>query len=161
VIPHPLTLLFCWLIGRGLANALGYVLEFAGELCADAVRYGWAGPVFFNGALLVISGISIFATGLFVGAAMRLLADRSWLKAAGWAILPCFLAAMIGACAPLRLFPAVGLALLTSPRFLALTPGGCLLGAYLCGRFREERWLAGAEGFMRSWMFWERGGASD
>ena len=159
MIPSPLTLLFCWLIGRGLANVLGYVLEFAGELCADAVRYGWAGPGFFSAALLVLGGLSMFASGFFIGGAMRLLADRSWPKAAGWAILVCFLTALIGSSPSIRLAPAAGLALLTSPRVLALTPGGCLLGAYLCDRYREERWLDGAEGFLRNWMFWDRGGA--
>ena len=159
MIPHPLTLLFCWLLGTGLADALGYLLRFAGELCADAVRYGWAGPGFFAAALLILGGIATFASALFIGAAARLLAESSWIKAAGWAILLCFLAAVIGSSAPARLYPAVGLALLASPLFLALTPGGCLLGAFLCDRYREARWLEGAEGFLRSWMFWERGGA--
>ena len=141
MIPHPLTLLFCWLLGNGLADALGYVLEFAGELCADAVRYGWAGPGFFGVALLVLSGLSAFAGGLFIGAAMRLLAERDWLKAAGWATLTAMLSS------------------LRSPRFLLIAVPGCFLGAYLCDRYREERWLEGAEDFMRGWMFWERGGA--
>ena len=160
MIPHPLTLLFCWLLGKGLADVLGYILEFAGELCADAVRYGWAGPGFFGGAMLALSGISAFASGLFIGAAMRLLAEKSWPKAAGWAILLCFLAAVIGSSAPIRLYPAIGVALLASPRFLALTPGGCLVGAYLCHCCREIREVEAAEGFLRSWMFWERGGGS-
>jgi hypothetical protein len=159
VIPHPLTLLFCWLIGKGLADALGYVLEFAGELCDDAVRYGWAGSGFLDASTLVIGGISVFASGFFIGAAMRLLAEKSWPKAAGWAILLCFLAAVIGSGAPVRLYPAAGLSLLRSPLFLALTPGGCCLGAFLCDRFHEERWLESAQGFMRNWMFWERGGS--
>lgn len=159
MIPHPLTLLVCWLLGTGLAEALGYVLQFAGELCADAVHYGWAGPGFFSIALLVLSGVATFASGLFIGAAMRLLADKSWPKAAGWAILTVFLASLLGSSAPVRLYPAAALALLTSPPFLVLTAGGCLLGAYACDRLREERWLDGVEGVMRSFMFWERGGS--
>lgn len=147
MIPHPLTLLFCWLIGRGLADALGYALQFAGELCADAVRYGWAGPSFFGVALLVLGGASAFATGAFVGAATRLLAEPSWPKAAGWAILLCALAAAIGSPAPVRLYAA-------------LTPCGCLLGAWSCDRGRGRPGLDAAEAFLRGWMFWERGGAA-
>ena len=147
------------MLGTGLASGLGYVLEFAGEVCADAVRYGWTGSGFLTAALLVIGGLSTFAAAFFIGAATRLLAERSWPKAAGWAIALCFLAAVIGSAAPVRLYPAVSLSLLTWPRFLVLTPGGCLLGAYLCERYREERWLESVEGFMRGWMFWERGGS--
>lgn len=141
MIPHPLTLLFCWLLGTGLASALGYVLQFAGELCADAVRYGWAGPGFLEAAALVLRGIAAFAGALFTGAAMRLLAEKSWPRAAGWASVTAVLSS------------------LKYPLFFLLAAPGCFLGAYLCQRYREERWLEGAEGFMRSWMFWERGGA--
>jgi hypothetical protein len=141
LIPHPLTLLFCWLLGKGLADALGYVLEFAGELCSDAVRYGWAGPGFFSTALLVLSVLSVFAAGLFIGAAMRLLAEKNWPKAAGWALLTAILPS------------------LRSPRFFLPAVPGCFLGAYLCDLYHEERWLESVESFMRGWMFWERGGA--
>jgi hypothetical protein len=141
LIPHPLTLLFCWLLGTGLAQALGYLLQFLGELCDDAVRYGWAGPGFYSGALYVLAGVSVFAAGVFIGAAMRLLAEKSWRKAAGWAALTLLLAH------------------LRSPFAMLFAVPGALLGAYLCDRHREENWLDGAEGFMRSWMFWERGGA--
>ena len=159
MIPHPLTLLFCWLLGAGLSNALGYVLQFVGELFADAARYGWLGSGAFAASLAALGMIATLASGLFTGAAMRLLADKSWPRAGGWALLTQFLAALIGASAPLRLYPAVGLALLSSPRFFLCAPAGCFLGAYLCGRFRDENWLSAAEGFMRNWMFWERGGA--
>ncbi|MFI5363378.1 MAG: hypothetical protein ACHQ49_15530 [Elusimicrobiota bacterium] len=159
MIPHPLTLLFCWLLGRGLSNALGYVLQFAGELFDDAARYGWIGDRSLAAALLALGIAATFAGGAFTGAATRLLAERSWPKAAGWAFLLSFLAAALGSSAPLRLYPAVGFALLTSPRFLAPAAGGACLGAYLCGRFHEEPWLQSAEAFMRSWMFWERGGS--
>lgn len=159
MIPHPLTLLFCWLLGTGLSGALGYVLEFAGQICDDAVRYGWAGQGFSLTAFIVLAGIATFASGFFIGAAMRLLAEKSWPKAAGWAILTAFLASLIGSSAPLRLYPAVGLALLQSPRFFLWMPAGGCLGAYVCDRFRDEPRLAAAEAFMRAWMFWERGGA--
>jgi hypothetical protein len=142
LIPHPLTLLFCWLIGAGLSNALGYVLQFVGELLADAARYGWAGPGFFGAATLALSGFSVFASGLFTGAAMRLLAERSWRLAGVWALLAAFLS-----------HPR-------SPLLLLWSAPGCFLGAYLCARFREERWLDAAEGFLRNWMFWERGGGA-
>jgi hypothetical protein len=147
LIPNPLTLLLCWLLGKMLADAVGCVLQFAGEICADVVRYGWAAPGFFNAALLVIGAIAVFASGFFIGGAMRLLAEKPWPKAAGWAILSCFLAAVVGGMRRV------------SPLFLVATAGGCLLGAYLCERHRDEHWLSAAEGFMRSWMFWERGGA--
>jgi hypothetical protein len=159
LIPHPLTLLFCWLIGAGLSNALGYVLQFLGELCADAARFGWIGGGAFAAALSSLGLIGTFSGGLFVGAAMRLLADKSWPKAGAWAVLAQFLAALIGSSAPLSFYPAVGLALLSSPRFILCAPAGCFLGAWLCGRLRGERWMDGAEGFLRNWMFWERGGA--
>jgi hypothetical protein len=142
LIPHPLTLLFCWLIGAGLSHALGYVLQFLGELCADAARYGWIGDGAFAAAFAVLGEIAAFAGGFFTGAVMRLLADKSWPKAAGWALLTVFLAH------------------LRAPRFLLWSAPGCFLGAWLCGRFREEaRWLDDVEGFLRNWMFWERGGA--
>ncbi|MFI5348219.1 MAG: hypothetical protein ACHQ2Z_01635 [Elusimicrobiota bacterium] len=66
---------------------------------------------------------------------------------------------MIGGAPSLRAYPDFGLLLLRSPRFYLCSPVGCLLGAYLCDRYREERRLDSAEGFMRGWMFWERGGA--
>lgn len=159
MIPHPLTLLLCWLIGAVLSNALGYVLQFAGELLVDAQRYGWIGSAAFSTGVFALDILATFAGGLFVGAAMRLLADRSWPKAGAWALLTLFLAALIGAASSLGMYPAVGLALLRSPRFILAAPAGCFLGAYLCGRYREERWLDGAEGFIRGWMFWDRGGA--
>ena len=159
MIPHPLTLLFCWLLGLGLSNALGYVLQFVGELFADAARCGWIGSGFFAAAFVALDLIGTFAGGLFVGAAMRLLADKSWPKAGAWALLTLFLASWIEGSASLGMSPAVGLALLRSPRFFLCAPAGCLLGAYLCGRFREERGLDAAEGFLRNWMFWERGGS--
>jgi hypothetical protein len=159
LIPHPLTLLFCWLIGAGLSGALGYVLQFIAELLSDAARYGWIGSGFFAAALagLVLTGV--FTQGFFTGAAMRLLADASWKKAGGWAFLILFLAGLIGGAPSLRSYPDFGLMLLRSPRYYLCSPAGCFLGAYLCGRYREERWLESAEGFMRGWMFWERGGA--
>ncbi|MFI5348218.1 MAG: hypothetical protein ACHQ2Z_01630 [Elusimicrobiota bacterium] len=83
MIPHPLTLLFCWLIGAGLSSALGYVLQFVGELLADAARYGWIGSGFLLSATFALILIGTFAGGVFVGAAMRLLADSSWKKAGG------------------------------------------------------------------------------
>jgi hypothetical protein len=141
LIPHPLTLLFCWLIGSGLASALGYVLQFIGELCADAARVG-AGPGFYGAALFVLGAVSMFASGFFIGAAMRLLAEKPWMKAAGWALL------------------AAVLSHARTPRAILFAAPGCFLGAYLCDRYRrEERWLEDTEGFLRSWMFWERGGA--
>lgn len=159
MIPHPLTLLFCWLLGLGLSEVLGYVLQFAGELLLDAERYGWIGGGAFTAGIAGLGLLAAFAGGLFVGAAMRLLADRSWPKAGGWALLTIFLASSIGASPSLRLYPAVSLAVLRSPRFFLCAPAGCFLGAWLCDRFREENWLRETEGFMRSWMFWERGGA--
>ena len=159
MIPHPLTLLFCWLIGAGLSNALGYVLQFIGELIADAARYGWIGGGFFEAALAGLGLFGIFSGGIFIGAAMRLLADPSWKRAGGWAFLTLFLAALIGGAPSLQSYPGYGLALLLSPRFFLCAPFGCFLGAYLCSRYREERWLDSAEAFMRNWMFWERGGA--
>jgi hypothetical protein len=149
----------CWLIGRGLSDALGYVLEFIGELSADAMRYGWIKDGAFAASLVALSLFSVFARGLFIGAAMRLLADRSWPKAGAWALLTMFLAALIGAASSLSAYPVVGLALLRSSRFYLYAPAGCFLGAYLCDRYREERWLDGAEGYIRNWMFWDRGGA--
>ena len=159
MIPHPLTLLFCWLIGAGLSGALGYVLQFAGELLVDAERYGWIGNGVFMAALASLGMLATFASGLFIGAAMRLLADRSWPKAGAWALLTVFLASLIGGSPSLRMYPAAGLAILQSPRFFLFAPAGCFFGAYLCGRYRDERWLEGAEGYMRNWMFWDRGGA--
>ena len=87
MIPHPLTLLLCWLIGAVLSNALGYVLQFAGELLVDAQRYGWIGSAAFSTGVFALDILATFAGGLFVGAAMRLLADRSWPKAGAWALL--------------------------------------------------------------------------
>ncbi len=101
----------------------------------------------------------MFARGLFIGAAMRLLADRSWPKAGAWALLTMFLASLIGEASSLAMYPVVGLALLRSARVYLYAPAGCFLGAYLCNRYREARWLDGAEGFIRGWMFWDRGGA--
>ena len=159
MIPHPLTLLFCWLIGTGLSGALGCVVQFAGELCADAVRYGWARSGFYSTAVAALVMIATFANGLFVGAAMRLLAEKTWIRAALWALSAVFLASLIGSSAPLRQYPAVGAALLNSARFYLWAPAGCFIGAYACSRFHDAPGLYAAEAFMRSWMFWERGGA--
>ena len=159
MIPHPLTLLLCWLIGAGLSDALGFVLQFAGELLVDVERYGWIGSGSFMAAIAALGMLAAFANGLFIGGAMRLLADRSWPKAGAWALLTVFLASLIGGPAPLRMYPVAGLALLRSSRFFLFAPAGCFLGAYLCGRYREERWLDATEGFIRSWMIWDRGGA--
>ena len=141
MIPHPLTLLFCWLLGMGLSEALGYVLLFVSQLCDDAFRTGVMGPGLYSGALLLIGIIGLFAAGLFIAAAMRLLADKDWKKAAGWACL------------------AVLATHLRAPIGLLYAAPGCFLGAWLCDRHRHDERLEGAEGFMRSWMFWERGGA--
>jgi hypothetical protein len=160
MIPHPLTLLFCWLIGAGLANALGYILQFIGELCADFSRYGWIGSSAFTAALLALGFVAAFAGGLFTGAAMRLLAERDWLKAGCWTFLTLLLASWIGGVSSLGSVPRVGLALLQSRGLMLCVPPGCFLGAWLCDRYREEwRGLDAAEAFMRNWMFWERGGA--
>ena len=159
MIPHPLTLLFCWLFGMGLSDALGYVLQFVGELFADAQRYGWIGSGVAAMAFVGLSVLGSFAGGFFTGAAMRLLAEKSWPRAAFWAFSAVFLAALVGSSAPLSLYPAASAAILSSPRFFLGAPAGCLLGAYWCGRFRGEPWLDAAEGFLRNWMFWERGGA--
>jgi hypothetical protein len=158
LIPSPLTLLFCWLIGAGLSSALGYVLQFIGELLADAARFGWIGDGVFMTALAALAMLGAFASGLFIGGSMRLLADRSWPKAGGYALLTVFVASLLGGSASIRMYPAAGLALLQSPRFFLCAPAGCFLGAYLCDRYREERWLEGAQGYMRNWMFWDRGG---
>ena len=40
-------------------------------------------------ALAALGMLATFAGGLFIGGAMRLLADRSWPKAGGWALPPC------------------------------------------------------------------------
>jgi hypothetical protein len=159
LIPHPLTLLLCWFIGSALSRALGLVLQFVAELLVDAQRYGWLGDGAFTAAITGLAVFAAFAGALFIGAAMRLLADRSWPKAGAWALLAVFLASLLGRGAPIRLYPDLGLALIQSPRFFLAAPAGCFLGAYLCGRYREERWLDGAEGFIRGWMFWDRGGA--
>ena len=93
-------------------------------------------------ALFVLGAVSMFASGFFIGAAMRLLAEKPWMKAAGWALL------------------AAVLSHARTPRAILFAAPGCFLGAYLCDRYRrEERWLEDTEGFLRSWMFWERGGA--
>ena len=141
MIPHPLTLLYCWLLGMGLSELLGYVLLFASQLCDDAFRSGLAGSVVYSGALFLIGIAGLFASGVFIGAAMRLLAERDRNKAAGWACL------------------AVLVAHLRSPIALLYAAPGCFLGAWLCERYRRDERLEGAEGFLRSWMFWERGGA--
>jgi hypothetical protein len=140
VIPHPLTLLYCWLLGMGLSEALGYVLLFVSQLCDDAARAGLPAGL-YSGALFVIGGISVFAAGFFIGAAMRLLAEKDWRKAAGWAALSLLIAHI------------------RNPGILLFGLPGCFLGAWLCGRHRHDERLEGAEGFLRSWMFWERGGA--
>jgi hypothetical protein len=159
LIPHPLTLLFCWLLGSGLSSGLAYVLQFLGEIFADAVRFGWIDNRVFTVALVALGVIGTFTGGLFTGAAMRLLAEKSWPRAAGWALLAVFLAALIGSSASPMMYPALGVSLFKTPRFYLWAPAGCALGSYLCHRFREESWLEGAEGYMRNWMFWERGGA--
>ena len=141
MIPHPLTLLFCWLLGMGLSEMLGYVLLFASQLCDDASRAGIFGPAVYSGAILLLGILGLFAAGLFIGAAMRLLADKDWKKAAGWACL------------------AVLVAHLRSPIALLYAAPGCFLGAWLCDRHHDDPRLEGTEDFMRSWMFWERGGA--
>jgi hypothetical protein len=138
LIPHPLTLLFCWLLGAGLSNALGYVLEFAGELFADGARYGWIGSGSFAAALAGLGIIAAFAGSFFTGAAMRLLAEKSWPKAAGWALLAAFIVHF------------------RTPLSLLWAAPACCLGAFVCDRFRDDRRLEAAEGLMRSWMFWER-----
>ena len=141
MIPHPLTLLFCWLLGMGLSEALGYVLLFAAQLCDDASRTGLLAPVLYSGALFLIGALGMFAGGFFIEAAMRLLADKDWKKAAGWACLAFFAAH------------------LRSPVALLYGAPGAFLGAWLCHGHRHDERLEAAEGFMRSWMFWERGGA--
>lgn len=158
MIPSPLTLLLCWLIGAGFSSVLGYLLQFTGELLADAARYGWIGSGAFGTALAGLGLAAAFANGFFIGGAMRLLADRSWPRAGGYALLAVFAAALLGSSAPLRLYPAAGLALLQSPRFFVCAPLGCFLGAYLGDRHREESWLEGPASYLRGWMIWDRSG---
>jgi len=157
VIPHPLTLLVCWLMGTGLAEGLGYILEFIGELCADAARFGLAGKSFLPVALTVLGAVASFSGAFFIGAAMRLFADESWPKAALWALLTSLIIGLINSSIPLRMYPAAGLALLSSPRFLLLMPAGGVLGAYAVERLKDDRRVRAAQDAVRGVLVWERG----
>ena len=61
MIPHPLTLLVCWLIGAGLSPGLGYVVGFIGELCVDAQRYGVLSPRAFAAVFAALGWFSSLA----------------------------------------------------------------------------------------------------
>lgn len=157
MIPHPLTLLVCWLLGTGLSEGLGYVLRFLGELCADARRFGLAGDGFFAAALTALGLVGTFSGGFFIGAAMRLFAEESWPKAALWALTTSLIIGLINSSIPIRMYPAAGLSLLRSPRFLLLMPAGGLLGACAVERLKDDRRVRAAQDAVRGFMVWERG----
>lgn len=156
MIPHPLTLLLCWLIGTGLSEALGYVLEFLGQLCADAVRAGALGPAGFSLALSGLGLLASFAGAAFIGAAMRLWADKPWPKAALWGALTIALVGAINSSVPLKMYPAVGLAFLGSIRFWLATPLGCAAGAWFIGRHERDARVEAVRDGVRGFIVWER-----
>ena len=100
--------------------------------------------------------LSTFSGGFFIGAAMRLFADESWPKAVLWAVTTSLLVGLINSSVPLRMYPAAGLSLLGSPRFLMLMGAGCLLGAYAVERFKDDRRVRAAQERVRCFMVWER-----
>lgn len=155
MIPHPLTLLMCWLIGAGLSEAVGLVLQFIGELFADAVHYGALSPGGFGLALMGLGLFAAFSGASFIGAAMRLWADKPWPKAAAWGILTIALIGALNSSVPLRMYPAAGLALLLSPLFWFPAICGCALGAYLTGRYERDPRVSAARDAVRGLMVWE------
>lgn len=156
MIPHPLTLLVGYLLGTGLSEGLGYVLEFAGELFADARRFGAINDHVFAVALAGLGALATLSGGFFIGASMRLIADDSWPKAALWALLTSLIIGLLNASIPLRMYPAVGLALLATPRFVLLMPLGAVLGAWSVHRLRRDRRVEAARDLIRSFLIWER-----
>jgi hypothetical protein len=147
VIPHPLTLLLCALIGMGLSQALGYLLQFAGELCADVARLGPLSPHGLSVAYAGLGWTAALAGAFFLGAAMRLWADKSWPKAAMWGVLTALL---------LRAIDSGPAALFGSPRFWLLTPAGCVLGAWAVQRWERDARVAAARDAVRGLIVWER-----
>ncbi|MFI5346217.1 MAG: hypothetical protein ACHQ51_07575 [Elusimicrobiota bacterium] len=155
MIPHPLTLLVCWLLGTSLSEGLGYILQFIGELFADARRFGVMGDHVFAVAVAGLGFISVFSGGFFIGAAMRLFADKSWPKAVLWALMTSLIIGLINSSVPMRMYPAAGLALVTTPRYVLLMPLGALLGAYAVERLRNDHRVIAAQDAVRGFMVWE------
>ena len=156
MIPHPLTLLVGYLLGTSLSEGLGYLLQFIGELLADARRFGAMGDPAFTVCLVGLGFISTFSGGFFIGAAMRLFADESWLKAALWALMTSMIIGLINSSVPMRMYPAAGLALATSPRYVLLMPLGALSGSYAVEHFKRDPRVQAAQQMIRGFMVWER-----
>jgi hypothetical protein len=155
VIPHPLTLLLGYLLGTSVSEGLGYILQFIGELCADARRFGAIGDHVFAVAMAGLGFIATFSGGFFIGAAMRLFADDSWPKAALWALMTSLIIGLINSSVPMRMYPAVGLALATSPRYVLLMPLGALAGAYTVDHFKHDHRVQAAREMIKGFMVWE------
>ncbi|MDE2142957.1 MAG: hypothetical protein KGJ84_11155 [Elusimicrobia bacterium] len=156
MIPHPLTLLVGYLLGTGLSEGLGYVLEFVGELFADARRFGAIGNHVFAVALAGLGFLATFSGGFFIGASMRLIADDSWPKAALWALMTSLIIGLINSSIPMRMYPAVGIALMTTPRYVLLMPLGAVLGAFSVDRLRHDHRVEAARALFRGFLIWER-----
>jgi mannose/fructose/N-acetylgalactosamine-specific phosphotransferase system component IIC len=156
VIPPPLTLLFCWLLGYGVSRGVETVVGFILEIVGDLGRWNWLTGAAFDWTERGVewAGILIGAAGF--GFVMRLLGERSRRKAAAWA----FAGAVLAAWAPY--FGFVTLRIVASaiagawPTVL-LNAAGCFLGAVLCESWRDRRELEGAQAMLRPLMFWERG----
>lgn len=135
MIPHPLTLLVCALVGMGLSQGLGFILQFIGELCADAARFGLLTPRGLSAAYTLLGWTSSLAGAFFLGAAMRLWADKPWPKAALWAALA---------------------SVLLGSRSWAAMALGCALGAYVAGRCERDPRVAAVRDAGRGLLIWEK-----
>ncbi len=147
MIPHPLTLVFCWLLGVGASQAVGAVLGFAAEVTSDLFRWGLFGESAFDWSLRVLGWLGALAGAALGGMFMRLLAERDWRGAAGWAFG--------GQVAAMMVFRGLRL----DPLSLAFAALGSAFGAWLCERERHRPGVEAAQTMLRGWMFWERGGA--
>ncbi|MDE2509633.1 MAG: hypothetical protein KGL74_00800, partial [Elusimicrobia bacterium] len=57
---------------------------------------------------------------------------------------------------PMRMYPAVGIALMTTPRYVLLMPLGAVLGAFSVDRLRHDHRVEAARALFRGFLIWER-----
>lgn len=159
MIPHPLTLLLCWMLGAGASRAIGLVIQFVLEILVEFNRWGWLYGAAFDWSTRGVDCVGYLVGGLACGFVMRLLGEPSWPKAAFWALTGAVLAIWVPYLGAVSVRLAARAMLVSWPTTLC-TALGCVAGAWLCERWSHRHEVQGAESFLRGWMFWERGGGA-
>jgi len=152
-IPHPLTLLYCSLLGAIFYEGSSGVLDFGFELFFDLFRKGWVREPYYSLALGGLHYGSNVLQGLFFGFFVRLLAERSWRSSSAWAFVCVFGVISIMAVRSTTLSRAVW-DLRHAPFEIAALALGCALGARLCLLYEDREQVRGVREILWRFVIW-------